>query len=248
MRGWLRETVDERLLGLFSEQPELIQKTVGNLVHECLVDPEIEEMISDTLAASIESGNDETTGTVWLAVILGEVRSQDAVGSLVQALTVDDEMLQAAAARSLRRIGARAFEMLLDVIADDEVDPDMFVVSASCLRGLTLYNLPELQDRAESLLRQYLVHVDGSRDGLRRAEAAALALARLGVADARELVEHALKTAGGNANGFLEDALEMMDEHPDGIPVSDREWDDEFRWALGPVIPGGELADREEDE
>ena len=55
-------------------------------------------------------------------------------------------------------------------------------------------------------------------DEIRRVEAAALALAHLGTTAARAPIEAALKTAQGRNNSFLKESLEILAEHPGGIP------------------------------
>ena len=47
----------------------------------------------------------------------------------------------------------------------------------------------------------------------------------------------------------MQEALELLDEHPEGLPVTVAPaWEDEFRWSFAD-LPGGELrAPGEDDE
>lgn len=241
--GWLRDSADERLQGLFSDDSEEVRVTVRDLIAEAFADPEVEELLVDTLEASLRDGNDDTSASAWMAVILGETRCVQAIGALVEAISGEDEMLAAAASRALRRIGQPAFAVLLDMLEGDDLGSGLYVAVAECLEGLRLHDLGDERERAIALLTQRVLTPAEGREGLVRIEAAALALARLGEQDARTAIELAAERLGRTSSSFLHEALEILDAQPQGIPCASADpWDDEFRWALGPDLPGGELA------
>ncbi|MCI0651104.1 MAG: HEAT repeat domain-containing protein [Planctomycetes bacterium] len=247
--GWLREHADERLQGLFSEDGALVHRTVSDVIDEARLDPNLEEIVVDTFSESIAEGNDDTQASVWLAIILGELQSADAIEPLLDALRSDDESLLAGAVRALRRIGRPAFEALLGMIEEAEIDCDLYIAVLAALEGVAMYDEAEIRDRLETHLRWRVANPQKGRDGIRAVEAAALALARLGVSDARANIQRTLINACGGRNAFLTEALDIMDEHPRGLPcASSSTWDAEFRWNLTNELPGGDIASLLEDE
>ncbi len=239
---WLREEADDRLQGLFAENLDTVHKAVRDLVERCLLDPEIEELLIETLQAAISQGNDETQASVWMTVVLGELESREAVPVLVQALSFHDEMVSMAAVHSLRRIGLPAFEALLEILDGEGLNGDTFTAMAGVLRGVTLHDYPQILEQVESALLRYVIHPPQGRDGYRCMETAALTLARMGVARARQPIERVLKDRYDSVHAYLQEALDILEEHPQGIPCDRNDsWDGEFRWAAGDQLPGGEL-------
>ena len=250
---WLREDVDERLEGLFGDDPELLRKTIQDILERSDVEPEIEELLLDTLEQGLEESNDETMGLTWICVLLGELGSHDAVGPLLQALVSNDEDFVGGATRALRRIGERAFEAALELIDDEDVSADCYVACVEVLEGVSLHEIPELRHRIEDTLLNHVRVIThrhshegdpdgGGGSGVRHLEAASLALARLGAQRARADVETALETVCDGSNAFLLEAVEIFEEQPEGIPCkSDSSWDTEYRWALGSDLPAGEI-------
>ncbi len=264
---WLREQVDERLEGLFSEISELVIKTFNDLLTCAETDEEIEELLLEALETGIEHGNDETMGLIWICVLLGEMRCIGAIGPLQQALLVPDEDLVGGAIRALRRIGEPALEAVLEQVEDESVSAECYAACVSTLEGVRLHDLPDLLDGIEHMLIRHVLSVserlknqdpdpmDPERIlGIRHLESAALTLARLGSLGrlgsqrTREPIEAALKLLDGS-NSFLLEALDIMEEQPEGIPcTSGGEWTEEYRWALGGDLPGGDLQEPDLDE
>ena len=244
--GWLREDVDERLEGLFTENPSVIAVTVSDVIGEARDDPELEDILIETLNTALVEGNDETTGSAWCAVILGELPTDEGIAVLVLALTSEDEVVRAAAARALRRIGDPATEALLEVLNEETVGADLFAAAAECFHTGTTEAGTDLRERIEERMMRELLAIPESldRDPVRRMEVAGLTLACLGVARAREAIDRVMKREPLMNNSFLQEAIEILDEYPEGLPrPTALGWQEEFRWVLEGGLPGGEVVD-----
>ena len=242
------EEADERLQDLFEEDLDNQRAAVFEILDRTREEPDLEDALIEALDASISEGGDATMGTCWIAVILGELGSTRAVPLLKELLLCDDEVLVAAAVRSLRKIGDPAFQHVLESLEENEIEGDGFAAALQVLEGIGLHDLPLTRHNIEERLMSYVQAPRKGREGEQRAEAAALSLARLGVKRAKEAIEHAHTFTYRRSNSFLQEALDILTEHPAGLPcVAAKEWYDEFRWAFA-ADPGGELAVLDEDE
>ncbi|MFN0060860.1 MAG: HEAT repeat domain-containing protein [Planctomycetota bacterium] len=244
----IRGELDERLLELFDEDLDSQRAAVFELLDRIRAEDDLEDALIDALDASISEGGDITMGTCWIAVILGEFGSIRAVPLLKELLFSEDEVLVAAAVRSLRKIGDPAFQHVLDALENDELEGDAFAAALQVLEGIAIHDLPLTRHHIEERLLRFVQAPRREREGERRAEAAALSLARLGVRRAIEAIEHAHTVIYRRSNSFLQEALELLNEHPNGVPcVAEKEWFEEFRWAFA-TDPGGELTVADDEE
>ncbi len=240
---WYDGDLDERVQGLFGNDPFT---AVAELTAMVGGDPAFESQLVDLLQTSLELQADPTLGTAALTLVIGEIRCQEATGPLFTALTSTDEMVVAAAVRALRRIGEIALEPLLELLDSPDLDDDVAQVVVESLEGVSMHDLPELRGEIESRLMRELLE-PAIRP--RRREAAALALARLGVARSRDVIENLLEIEFPAGNAYLLEAVEILDDHPEGLPSpAEIPWHEDLRWADASVLPGGELENPDEDE
>lgn len=240
------DEADERLQGLFDDDPAVQHRTVWELIERVPTEPDLEEALLETLELSFSEWTDDTQATLWIAVILGELRTERAVPLLARGLGSDDEPVVAAVVRALRRIGAPAYDYLLEQLDDDAFAIEPWRAAVTALEGVRGEAAPPgLRETVEERLITLLHRPVDDRESVYRAEQAALSLARIGVPRAKEPIERLHNEVLGRANSFLQEALDILAEHPEGTPLSsDLEWTDEFRW-VADADPGGELPDDE---
>ncbi|MGE3166947.1 MAG: hypothetical protein AB7O52_18740 [Planctomycetota bacterium] len=231
---WLRDEADERLEGLFSDDPDEVHVSIRDLLESAEDDPEIEDLLAETLRSSLDKEHDDTQASVWIVLILGQIGTELSLPVLLAALSSSDEALAATAVRSLQLLGREALEAALERLEEDEdVEPSHFAAVCEVLEGVQLHDLPDVRARIEDCLIEHLrksaateAALLGNR--LRTTETAALTLAHLGVAGARADVERVVAKTGGT-NAFLLDAVEIMNEQPGGIPFrGGTTWENEF--------------------
>ncbi len=233
---WYGGELDERIVELFGNDP---YTAMAELSIAAGADPELEGQLVDLLQASLDTGADDTLGTTAVTLVLGEIRSHEAAGSLLLALASPDEMVATAAVRALQRLGEPTIEPLLDLLDSPDLDDDVAQSVVESLEGVRLHDLPDLRAQVESRLMRELLEPEVPP---RRREAAALALARLGVERARDTIEMLLEAEFPAGNTFLREALEIIAEHPEGLPSpAAGPWEHDLRWADGSVLPGGDL-------
>lgn len=233
--------IDARIAALFGGQPWQAVEELSRAIER---DEELEEQLIDLFQVSVDTGTDPTVGTAGMAVVLGEARSAAATGPLVLALDSPDELVVAAAVRGLRRIGAPAIDALLDLLESDELDDDLAQAILESLESSSALESDELRERIEAGLMRELLRPEARP---RRRESAALALARIGVARSKEVIEHLLETEFPAGNAFLIESLEILDENPEGIPSpAETPWQRDLQWADSGELPGGELEPPEE--
>jgi hypothetical protein len=118
---WLRDMVEEDMLGLFSEDEETVRDTVRKLVKDGREDPGVEARLIDLVETSLDEKNDDSSASSMAVVILGELRSERALGVLRRTLALDeDEDLQDAASVALLRLGAPAFLSLMEAVEEED--------------------------------------------------------------------------------------------------------------------------------
>ena len=235
--------IDERITGLFGNDPFT---SVAELTDAARSDVELESQLVDLLQASLDNPIDVSLGTAAVTLVLGEIGSREAIGPLIGALASEDEMVVAAAIRALRRVGEPALEAILELLDSPDLDEDVAQFVVESLEGVSMHDLPELRGQIESRLLRELLE-PGVRP--RRRESAALALSRLGAERARPVIERVLAAEFDGGNAYLIEALEIIEEHPDGLPSPARgPWQEDLRWADATTLPGGELDEPEGDE
>lgn len=233
---WYEGEIDPRVAELFSGDPS---RGVAEIAAAAEGDSALETQLVELLEASLDTGADDTLGTAAVTIVLGEIRSREAVGAMLRALGCADEMVQAAAVRGLQRIGEPALEPLVELLDGDDLDDDVAELVVAALEGVRADAAPDARGQVEARLLRELV---APRLGRRRRERASLALARLGVPRARAAVERLLASEFPGGNAYIEEALEILVENPEGLPSpGEVPWQEELFWADAGVLPGGDL-------
>lgn len=239
----LLDEADDRLNGLFDDDPHAQRQAVWDVLERAANEPDLEDALLEALELSFSEWTDESQGTLWMVIIVGELRLESAVNLLLRGLGSEDELVVAAVIRSLRRIGEPAFDAILDELDDDAFGLEAWRAAITALEGVRSHDLPVVRDTIEERLIALLHRPVDDRDSIYRAEQAALSLARIGVQRSRPIIEKLHTEVLGRANAFLQEALDILEENPEGTPLSsDLEWTEEFRWASD-ADPGGELPD-----
>jgi len=230
---------DPRLALLFDEDAAVVSRACVELVPIVFDDPELEMEMIDILQKNIDQEDGFATGELCIALLLGEIRSIPATAALLQCLNVDDEMLQRISVRSLQRIGGPAFDEVLDLLENPEMECETAVMAIESLEGITLHDLPQYREKIEERLRIDLVD---RRLPIERREAVATALARLGVDEVSETIEFLLDQEFPEGNAFISEALELMQEYPDGLPGhAEDPIEQVVQWFSDEILPGGEF-------
>ena len=230
---------DPRLALLFDEDAAVVSRACVELVPIVFDDPALELEMIDLLQRIIDQENGFSTGELCIALLLGEIRSVPATAVLLSCLNAEDEMLQRITVRSLQRIGGPAFDEILDLLDNPQMESEAAVMAIESLEGITLHDLPQHRENIEERLRVDLVD---RRLPLERREAVAIALARLGVTEVSETIEFLLEQEFSEGNAFISEALELMNEYPDGFPGhAEDPIEHVVQWFSDEILPGGEF-------
>ena len=239
MSNSTRPQRDPRLDQIFSDEPDTVGDACLELVPIVFDDPELEQHLIDLIQWTLDQGEGFDGGELCCALILGEIRCATSTDTLLRCLQQEDEILQRISTRSLQRIGARSFDTILERLEDPDIEGEVAALMVESLEGISLHDLPDSRDRIETQLR-----LDLTRPHLPnlRKEATAIALAHLGVAEATELMEQVLQRDYPGGNAFILDALEFLQEHPEGLKGNAEDPIEQVvRWLEDEIVPGGDL-------
>lgn len=239
MSGSTISTRDSRLSPLFEEDGEVASRACLELVGIVFDDPELELEMIEILQRTVDQEEGFSTGELCIALLLGEIRSTPATTVILRCLQGEDEMLQRISVRSLQRLGGAAFDQILDLLEDPDLDGEISALAIESLEGIALHDLPQQRENIEDRLRIDLVN---RVLPIERREAVAMALARLGISDASETIELLLEHEFQNGNVFISDALELMTEYPGGLPSHVEDPIEQVvLWLSDEILPGGEF-------
>ncbi len=228
---WLRDMVGEELADLFSEDEDLMRAAVRRLVRDAQSDDEIETALVDLIETSLEFGNDDTSATVWAALILGEVRSERALDVLLRSLAQDDEELQEAARIAILRIGAPAIRALMERLEEEDY-PGLPIPGYEVLGSVGAIGDRELTLAVRDFLEGRLERERRGPSAPGALEALCLAVARLGDRRQIETIRRMIAEDFRGRNPALTDALEMLEENVSGeafCPTSPP-WEERYGW------------------
>jgi HEAT repeat protein len=229
---WLRETVDSELEDLFVDSGKTVQRAVQRILDQLVYNSELETLLVDTLQLSLEQCHDDTQGTLWIALILGEAGSSRAIAPLIAALGAeDDEELQQVAKLALLKSGPPAIESLIEFLDHEEPAPALATAAYDLLGYVGALEDPGLTARAADHLRERL-ELEPPRERPEAVEACALALARLGDQEAASAIAAIAREHFDDANAALADALEMLGERSPGEVPGDTRLPgaDDYEW------------------
>jgi hypothetical protein len=139
----------------------------------------------------------------------------------------------------MRRIGSPAFDAVIELLDDIELDGELAALAIECLEGVSLHDLPQSREAIEECLRADLMR---PQMPVQRTEATALALAHLGVVEAIEIIERVLDRDFPDGNAFITDALDLLRDHPQGLSgFAEDPIENVLRWLSAEILPGAEL-------
>ncbi|MBI4602935.1 MAG: hypothetical protein HY721_13340, partial [Planctomycetes bacterium] len=229
---WLRDMLDDDLKPLFSEDEGALKKTVRAFIAEVPDDPGLERRLIDLLETALELGNDDSSASVFTAIILGEARSRRALGALGRCLASDaDEMLQDAAKVALLRMGEPAIVALMEEMEEEE-SPALNRAGYGLLGMAGL-----LQDGAvEARVKDFL---EGRIEAERRRPPAESAIEELfracaQLGDRRQLgaMRKVLAEDYRGRHPGIQDACEQLEENAGGVAFVSNlaPWEERYGW------------------
>lgn len=233
--SWLRDLVGEELIGLFSEDRDDVATTVSRLLERLPFDQELENSLIDALQTSVDYQNDDTQGSVWISLLLGEAAVLRAIPTLIQALHLDeDEELQAAAGIAILRCGEPGVDALLEGIDDDSPSP-VFLQAAFRLLGCVGYlrDAP-LRHKVMTFLADTLENEVVKAESLPLVEGIAHAAAWLGHTELAPRLKEIHERHFHGRNVALADAVEMLESNTAAAPVVGQllPGEEEYHWAF----------------
>jgi hypothetical protein len=229
---WLREMVEPALLPLFSQDEQVVEKAVRNLIHLVHDDSQLEMALVELVETSVEHRNDDTLASTWATVVLGECRSTLAMSPLLRALALEDEeLLQDFAKTALLRIGVPALEVVMEVI--DDGAGVAFRRSAYDLLGM----VGVLDDdffcrRVEEFLETRLPTERHTPREECAIEQLFLANAQLGCIRHIDAMKAILQEDYDGEHATLEDAIGRLEDNSDGVPFvgTQAPWEERYGW------------------
>ena len=244
---WLREMVEEDLLGLFGESRREVARTARTLMVRAEGDPTVAEALVEAAQTAVLRGNDDTQASSWMLLILAELRDPIALPVLFAALGSDDEMLQEIAVDAVLHFGAAAVEPLLERMEQsttEEGESALFSESAyRVLSQVGSFEDPPLRERVMDFLLDRVEWESSRPAGACRVEALFQASAVLG--DRRMLapMDRVLKLRFRGRNAAIADALEMLRDNTDGAPVvhDPPPWIEAHRWLFDADLEGARV-------
>ncbi len=228
---WLRDMVDDEMLGLFSEGSHHVARTARTLVALSADDPVIADKLIDALETSLEHGNDDTQATVYISLILGEIRSRDAVPILLRALGGEDETVQQAAEDALLKIGAPSIYPLMDGY-EEEPNAQFTEAGYRLLGNVGGLNDEDLLQRARDFLLERVQTEEVTPRSEHAIERLFHASALLGDRRMMPIMDRVLRTRFRGLNAAIQDSRDMLSENAQGIPIVHDKlpWVEPHRW------------------
>jgi hypothetical protein len=131
--------------------------TVSRLVERLPLDADLERSLIEALENSFEQHPDDTRGSVWIALVLGEVASERAVPVLLRALGDDgDEELARAAGIALLRCGQSGVDAIVGALEEEGPPPELIRLGLEFLGQTGYLDDEELEFRAKSFVGEKL--------------------------------------------------------------------------------------------
>ena len=246
---WLREMVEDELLGLFSDDAGEVKRTTRLLARRAADDATITDELIEALRTSIERGNDDTEASVWMALLLGEIADLQALPVLFLGLGCGDEAIQEAAGDALLKIGPPAVAALLEEF-DEEPSAEFADAGYRLLGAVGSFEDAELREKVMDFLLEQVPReaVKPPRD--RRIESLFQASALLGDRRMLEPMTRLLQEVFRGRNAAILDAREMLQENEKGAPVvSDPlPWVESHRWLFEEDLESARVKRESNDE
>jgi HEAT repeat protein len=229
---WLRETVeDEDVALLFTAAGVELRKAISYVMERAAQRSSFEETLLRLLELAVDEGIDDTDGSVWISLVLGEIQSRRAIPIFLRALSGEDEALCDAAVDALRRIGEPGFDAVMEALEEND-ELTFQLAGYRTLEGAATWDHPYLLEEVKDFLLARVAAPNAPAPAL---EGAALALAQLGDRRALRHLKTLLKDRFEGVNASVQDAVEMLEENQEGIPLitSLPPWEDRLAWLTG---------------
>jgi hypothetical protein len=228
---WLREMVDDRILGLFSDEAEDVRKAARRILAVATDDPSVVEELTDALRTSILEGNDDTQGSLWIAILLGEIGDRSALPILILGLGSEDEPLQEASRDGILRMGAPGVDALIEELEGDP-GPELLDAGYRLLGYAGSLGDPGVRERAMDFLAERVEREAAKPSGECKIESLFQAGALLGDRRMLEAMDRVLRTRFKGNNAAIQDSREMLAENAAGEPLvfDSPPWIEEHRW------------------
>lgn len=228
---WLREMVEENLIGLFSEDREDVARCSREIMLRAPSDPSVLEELIEALRTSIQCQNDDTQASAWITLILGEIGDPSAFPVLFLGLGSEDEVIQEAARDSLLKMGGPAVEALLEEM-EEEPGPEFTDAGYRLLGFVGSLKDPTLRERAMDFLADRVEGEIAKPPGACRIESLFQASALLGDLRMVKIMEKILREKFKGKNAAIQDSWQMLLENSSGEPLvyETPPWVEEHRW------------------
>jgi HEAT repeat protein len=215
--------VDEDLAGAIEDCIELAGRRTA-----------IERRLVELLEAAVDEGTDDSSGAMWVALVLGEIQSRSAIPALVRALSGHDEALIDAAVDAIKRIGEPAFDAVMQSMEGAD-NADFEHAACQALEGVAMWEHPYMLAEVRDFI---LERVKSPALPARSLEDGAHALAHLGDLRALPILSKLLKDRFKGNNPAIQDAIEMLDENKAGLPLvtGATPWQERVEWMTGDAL------------
>lgn len=229
---WLREMVDDELLGLFGDEKAEVARCARNLATRAVSDSSVLDLLIEALRASIIHRNDETQASIWIALILGEIGDPSSLPVLILGLGGEDESIQEAARDAILMIGPAGIEALMEEMEEEEPGPELIEAGYRLLGMAGNFNDPVLRERVMDFLADRVELEVAKPPGECRIESLFHASSLLGDRRMLQVMDRILRERFGGRNTAIQDYREMLSENTGGDPLiyDGPPWIVESRW------------------
>jgi hypothetical protein len=246
---WLRESVDDRILGLFSDEAEDVRKAARRILAVTPDDPSVVEELTGALRTAIVEGNDDTQGSLWVALLLGEIGDRSTLPVLILGLSSEDETLQEACRDGILRMGAPGVDALIEELEGDP-GPELLDAGYRLLGYAGSLGDPGVRERAMDFLSECVEREAAKPAGECKIESLFQAGALLGDRRMLEAMDRILRIRFKGMNAAIQDSREMLSENKTGEPLvfDSPPWIEEHRWLFEEDLDRARVKGRREDE
>lgn len=229
---WLRDMVDDDLQILFVEDGAKQKRAVRHFIRASQDDPDVEQRLIELLETAVEEGNDDSSASLLVAIVLGEARSERAIPALVRSLASDaDETLQDAAGVALLRIGGLAVRKLMEAMEESE-DTALLRPAYNLLGQVGVLEDHQVNESVRDFLRDRVERERGRPPAESVLEELFRASALLGDRRQLPLLLEVLRTDYHGRHAGLQDVREMLEENSEGLPfvANPPPWVSRYGW------------------
>jgi len=229
---WLRDELHHPIVrALFTDDSDELRPAVRDALIAAAADDRIEAILIDTLDSAVEDGSDDTEASIWITVILGELRSRQAINTLLREFASDDESFQDVAGVALLRIGAPAVQALMDWL-DEEPGRELRDRSYRLIGDSGLIDEPGFLEHVREFIRERIASERARSPGDSCLEEAVEACVRLGDRDHLDALREL--RAAGSGPVTIDEAIEALEANEAGLAFVPTilPWEERYDWLL----------------